>query len=338
LLLFNEILSHGFDGQHFINGLASHFRDLLVCKDPSTLILLEVGANIRLNYQKQAEACPVDFLFAGIKLCNECDLAYRDSRNKRLLVELTLIRLAQLSDSKKKIAQLIEEEKATPILPFTNINQTTSFERKEQVPPVLPDDTRRINSTEPIPAATPSTSNQSPPATTGQSTDEGVLASLRSIRSLGSIRSRNGHVSDSSNASSADVQSESQPSADLTSQAKPYSIEQLMAAWSIFAATLSDDIHLANGLKTSPVNQLKDHLYEVVVSNQVLLKKMEELRPRLETYLQHTLQNSHIQLTVRLDENQSASQPYTSKEKLEAMMQKNPDLAVFCRTFGLDPD
>ncbi len=97
LLLFNDVLNKGFDGSHFITGLSSHFRDLLVAKDAVTLPLLEVGASIRQRYQEQAQKCPLPFLYRAMKLCNECDLNYRVSKNKRLLVELTLIQVAQLT-------------------------------------------------------------------------------------------------------------------------------------------------------------------------------------------------------------------------------------------------
>jgi DNA polymerase-3 subunit gamma/tau len=108
LLLLNEILEKGFDGHHFISGLATHFRDLLVCKDESTLALFEVGASIRERYKEIARKCPEQLLFRAIELANQCDLDYRDSRNKRLLLELTLIQLCQLRengqtpDNKKK--------------------------------------------------------------------------------------------------------------------------------------------------------------------------------------------------------------------------------------------
>lgn len=104
LLIFNEILNKGFEAQNFINGLSSHFRNLMVCKDPQTVQLLDVGANVKEQYQKQAlsDACNNDFLYKALMVCNQCDLNYRVSKNKRLLVELTLIRLCQLSDEKKK--------------------------------------------------------------------------------------------------------------------------------------------------------------------------------------------------------------------------------------------
>lgn len=101
LVMFNEILSKGFDGQNFINGLASHLRDVMVSRDAATLPLLEVGDAIKKKYQAQAKLCTSEFLYDALDLCNECDLVYRTSKNKRLLVELTLIRLAQLAGQKK---------------------------------------------------------------------------------------------------------------------------------------------------------------------------------------------------------------------------------------------
>lgn len=110
LLILNDILNKGFDGQHVITGLASHFRDLLVCRDSEALILFEVGASIRERYLEMAKRCPDSLLFKAIGLSNTCDLNYRASNNKRLLLELTLIQLCQLqgvtsgegADSKKK--------------------------------------------------------------------------------------------------------------------------------------------------------------------------------------------------------------------------------------------
>jgi len=99
LLLLNEILEKGFDGQHIITGLASHFRDLLVSKDESTLVLFDVGASIRDHYKETAIRCPDKLLFKAIELANQCDLNYRESRNKRLLLELTFIQFCQLSET-----------------------------------------------------------------------------------------------------------------------------------------------------------------------------------------------------------------------------------------------
>ena len=122
LLLFNEVLNKGFEGSHFVTGLASHFRDLLVSKDPVTLPLLEVGASTRQRYGDQAQRCPLPFLYRAMKLCNDCDLNYRVSRNKRLLVELTLIQLAQLTPEGEEVPggrspQPVRKPIATPQQP-----------------------------------------------------------------------------------------------------------------------------------------------------------------------------------------------------------------------------
>jgi DNA polymerase-3 subunit gamma/tau len=101
LLLFNDILDHGFDGHHFITGLSSHFRDVMVCKDQVTIQLLEVGGEIREKYKTQAMSCDNDFLIGALQIANECDLQYKASQNKRLLVELAVIKIAQLTLKKK---------------------------------------------------------------------------------------------------------------------------------------------------------------------------------------------------------------------------------------------
>ena len=98
LLLLNEIISHGFNGHLFINGLASHFRNLLVCLNSETVSLLEVGKTIKPKYQEQSKSCNVSFLIQGLAICRECDTEYRASKNKRLLVELTLMQLASINN------------------------------------------------------------------------------------------------------------------------------------------------------------------------------------------------------------------------------------------------
>jgi len=104
LIAFNNILSKGFEGHHFINGLASHFRDLLVAKDPATLQLLEVGDRTKKQYLEQAKKSDLRFLMQAIDLANQCDLNYKTSKNQRLLVELSLMKIASITfDGKKKI-------------------------------------------------------------------------------------------------------------------------------------------------------------------------------------------------------------------------------------------
>ena len=103
LISYNDILAKGFDGHHFIAGLASHFRDLLVCQNPVTLVLLESGEQAKLLYQKQSSHASQSFLLQGIELANDCDLKYKNSQNQRLLVELCLMQIASITfDGEKK--------------------------------------------------------------------------------------------------------------------------------------------------------------------------------------------------------------------------------------------
>jgi len=102
MMVFDEILADGFDSHNFILGLAKHFRDLLVSKDIATLTLLEVGENIKEKYKSQSAACPTDFLFQALDVTGQCDLNFKTSRNQRLLVEMTLVKLARLVLDKKK--------------------------------------------------------------------------------------------------------------------------------------------------------------------------------------------------------------------------------------------
>ena len=103
LVAYNDILSKGFDGHHFVSGLASHFRDLLVSKTPATLSLLEVGEQAQKLYAVQSQKASQEFLLKGIDLANDCDLKYKVSQNQRLLVELCLMQLASITfDGEKK--------------------------------------------------------------------------------------------------------------------------------------------------------------------------------------------------------------------------------------------
>jgi len=102
LLLFNEVLNKGFDPRNFINGYAAHLRDLMVCKNPETIQLMEVGAGIKEKYLKQSMEVSLPFLYAGLEICNQADIQFRSSRNQRLTIELALVKLSNLNEAQKK--------------------------------------------------------------------------------------------------------------------------------------------------------------------------------------------------------------------------------------------
>ncbi|MCD6566053.1 MAG: DNA polymerase III subunit gamma/tau [Bacteroidales bacterium] len=132
LMIFNEILSKGFDGHNFINGLSNHFRDLLVCKDEVTLPLLEIGASVRDQYLKQTVNCSIDFLYKALDICSFADINFKSSKNQRLHVELTLVKLCMLTmpanetEEKKKINK--KEEKPSSNSPELVRNGKTKYE------------------------------------------------------------------------------------------------------------------------------------------------------------------------------------------------------------------
>lgn len=108
LLAFDDILSKGFDGHHFVAGLASHFRDLMVCKTPATLSLLDIGDHGKTLFEQQSQRTSMAFLLQGIEVANDCDLKYKSSQNQRLLVELCLMQLASITFE-------VEKKKLNPI-------------------------------------------------------------------------------------------------------------------------------------------------------------------------------------------------------------------------------
>ena len=116
MLIFDEILSKGFDPRNFINGYASHLRDLMVCKDPETVKLMEVGAGIREKYLAQSAQVSLPFLYSGLDICNQADIQFRASRNQRLTIELALVKLANLSEvsKKKTVSEQAEPESSLP--------------------------------------------------------------------------------------------------------------------------------------------------------------------------------------------------------------------------------
>ncbi len=143
LLLFNEILEKGFDGHHFVNGLSSHVRDVLVGKNEETIQLLELSEAIKQKYMMQAKQCSVDFLYEALQILNRCDIDYRNSQNPRLLVEIGLIQLAQIIELKKKenlatakepkLLKIDSEKKNNDELPSSLKPPVVSKEKKQQV-------------------------------------------------------------------------------------------------------------------------------------------------------------------------------------------------------------
>lgn len=326
LLILNEILAKGFDGQNIITGLAAHFRDLLVCKDEATLVLFEVGASIRERYKAMAKLCPEGLLFKAIELANTCDLNYRTSRNKRLLIELTLIQLCQLTrpaesaDKKKATIESLNEPAATAPVTATApaTNQQAAPAPNQQAAPAPSSRFIQVPSSTPVTKPTPPT----PPAASPRSNRPPTLGSLKHM----------GQAKVSTNAASA---SSAQPLRDL---ATPFTEEALVNAWKGFAETLDKRIYLKNTLLNCLPKLAGDFVLEVKVLNPGQQETLFQAAVEILPYLRQQLQNSKIQMRVTVDESNEKHLAYTSTEKYNHLLAINPALARLQSEFNLRTD
>jgi DNA polymerase-3 subunit gamma/tau len=300
ILILNDILSHGFEGQNVITGLASHFRDLLVCKDEATIVLFEVGASIRERYKEMAKRCSEQFLFRAIELANGCDQDYKQSRNKRLLLELTMIQLSQLilpkeDESKKKL--LIE-----PINPPSGLQQPKG----------------EVSQPAPAPAA----------QSTGQPAAQAVkvprLPSMLSIKNIGKEEPKE------------EVRPEQEVREPVYST--PFTEEQLVALWDEYAETIEGNAYLKGTMVNSKPVLRENFFFEVFVFNTVQQDELINECAQLLVFLRRKLNNTLIQMSVRVNENSDKKTVYTTAEKYQHLIGLNPMLARLKDEFNLSTD
>lgn len=304
LLIFNEVLNKGFDAHHFITGLSSHFRDLLVSKDEKTIVLLEVGSDIAGKYNEQAKKCSSNFLFQALKISNDCDLNYRISKNKRLLVELALIRICQLSDEKKK--SIIEEDEKIPLKKFDELSVPVSDENQAQ--PNL-----RQSSTMPL--------NNSPivKTTAQQQAKKNIHKRPESISISASIHS------EKTTDSTEDKQSAENNQAAVSSD---YSETDLTNAWKKFAEKLPiEKIGLSSFMLNSLPVKVDEHAYEVMVSNVMQERELKLAMQDILTYISENIGNNIVSISMRQLEKTEIKRSLSPEEQFKKMMEKNPALA-----------
>lgn len=317
LIIFNDILNNGFEGGHFITGLSSHFRDLLVSKDTSTLALLEVGASIRERYKTQAQKCPAQFLFRAMKLCNDCDLNYRTSKNKRLLVELTLIQVAQLTteaddDSHGRSPKQI-------IKPLFN-KQPVQTQQSAQMPtsettalaaPVVAQVRQQVS-----PAAKP----------------EKKIPTLSAGSISVSIKNTVKEQHTEENKPIVAPYQEAKINEDYVVYEK-----DLQYYWRKFASKLpTEETATAGRMMNMSVKLLNDTTFEVMIDNELVEKYMRSMVRPIEIYLREKLHNSKVTMTMRISETSENVRAYSRVERFQMLSQKNPNLLKLKEVFGLE--
>ena len=340
LLLLNDVLNKGFDASHFVTGLSSHFRDLLVSKDAVTLPLLEVGASIRERYQAQAQKCPLPFLYRAMKLCNDCDLNYRASKNKRLLVELTLIQVAQLTAEGDDVSGgRSPKQTIKPVF-----SQASSAAPSQQRPVQQAAATQPAPASQPTQPASPSPQPQQSfgsQATATRPTPTAVLMAqgkeekkipVMKMSGLG-VSIRHPHTDEEKKQAAAQVvQQNVQPEEDFI-----FNEKDVNYYWQEYAGQLpQEQTALAKRMQVIHLTMLNATTFEAVVENDIAAKEFSELIPTLQDYLRKRLKNSKATMTVRVSAPTEKVRAYSRVEKFQLMAQKNNALLQLKDEFGLE--
>jgi DNA polymerase-3 subunit gamma/tau len=327
LLQFNHTISKGFDGHHYIAGLASHFRDLLVCKTPETLDLLEVGDQTREKYLKQAQKASQSFLLKGIELANDCDLKYKTSRNQRLLVELCLMQLASITyDGEKKNsnshfiipASYFKGKGITPIpviRPSITENPLESSIVNEPEPNIAKEASPEKDIAKKLAEKRPKIIlNKQSKATSGLS--------------LSSIKKKKEHLI---RQMEVVIDEENLPT-------DSFSEKHMQAAWEEFVVNLEKKgkYNLASILRIDTPKLSSETVINVVFPNSTNKVEVERQQYDLLAYLRKKLNNFSVTLDITVNEELEKQYAYTPIEKYEKLKEKNPNIDLLRKTFDLD--
>lgn len=332
LMCYNQILSKGFDGHHFIMGLASHFRDLLVCQNPSTIELLEVGEQVKALYFDQAKKTSQQFLIEAINLANDCDLKYKSSQNQRLLVELCLMKLASLTfkDEKKKSTDGLNNKIIPPSYFSQKASAKTKTENADSV--AEPEHVNREKETankeekavEIKPAETKPTNNVSDLNLKISSLEN--RKKRTSALSLRNARKRN-EVSL--------IEEEDKDTKNLPASA--FTQEQLVKYWNKFAAMMEKKgrFNLWSHL-TMQEPKAEGALIHLEFPNNTIKTELEQEKHELLHFLREKLNNYTVDLSITVNEEMKQTVPYSEKDKYEYLKEKNPAIEKLRKALDLD--
>ncbi len=308
LLLFNEVLEKGFDAQNFVVGFCQHLRDVLVSKDAQTTVLLETSDSIRQRYAEQAARCPLPFLFKSLELSNKCDIEYRAAKNKRLTVEVMLI----------KICQLLTAQTMQPTQGLQPTHPT----------PQPSSHTPHPASRTPYPAPTQSTTYTPPPVSRPQH----VIS-----RSNGMPRT----VSINPNRTAAATENE--PSAEKKEEPvaahrnKPFTADNLDEAWLTLPSIFTTELRLKATLIKAPHRLISPTQLQISVANTMQEEEILNHKAQILKELRNRLQNDDIEIVTFVDDS-LVHHVATAQQQFEKMLKQHPDLVLFVQQFGLVVD
>ena len=340
MLLLNSIIEKGFDGGNLINGLASHVRNVLMAKDASTLILLEVSKQQRDKYAEQAQRCPTRFLYTALKIMNQCDLNYRQSSNKRLLVELTLIQVAQITQPEDTADGAGRSPKRLKSL-FIHLT-TARNTAAQQV--ATPGKNLGYGTNKTGTAALSVVSNDTEALSQAMTA---AANTITSAASLASAQTDNKPKPKAIKLSGLGITFQSlkrkqeaavKQEAEITNKEEneEFTQELLELQWLSMCNRMPQKmIALASRMKN-----VKPHIsnfpeIEIVVDNQILLDQINEIKGRIRVTLAKALHNGSVNLTLRLAEAEEISRKLTKKEVFDELM-KQKEVRSFVESMGLE--
>ncbi len=336
LLLFDEILSKGFDGSHFISGLSEHFRNLLISKDTATLKLLEVSEGIKTKYLQQSQAASVSFMLSAMNIANQCELNYKLSKNQRLQVELALLKMCHLPSAFNMLTAPAAEMSATAgqikKKPDTPELKPAPEEKAKEELPVLSDPPMVYNKPEPK-AAEPAKNGHEPPP---EEKAKIFIPNLHTASTSVKIPS----LKDLGNKTAAEVAEEEDPY--LKGEDKEdFTIEDFLKHWSDYAAKIkaeNKNMSLFTVFTSNAPVMLEPYKFEVIVGNKSQETLFRDDKHNILNFLRTSLKNFDIEVQTRIDEIKAAKRPYTTSEKFQHMASKNPQLAELKKRFNLETD
>lgn len=340
LLFFDEILSRGFDGAHFIAGLSEHFRNLLVSKDQSTLKLLEVSEGIRNKYLQQSQAGSVSFLLSAMNIANQCDVSYKLSKNQRLQVELALLKMCHLPSAFNMATTPLTATPATegPLKkkPDTSVIAPPQESKIINETGVLSDLPPVYNKTTQVPGNPPTSVNLPTPVkeTAPVATEKPKI--FIPSPSLGSFS-----IPSLTDAGKTEEEILEEEDPYLKGDAREeFTMDSFLKHWSDFAAKVKADgkKNLVTIFTSNAPRMIKPYEFEVLVGNKVQENLFKEERAEMHNFLRSRLNNFTIEVNARVDEQEVVRKPYTTSEKFQHMASRNPQLMELRNRFNLDFD
>lgn len=323
LLLLNEVLNKGFDAANFVSGFAKHLRDVLVAHDTATIQLIETSDAIRQHYKQQAAYTPAVWIFKALDIIVDAETAYRTSKNKRLTVELMLIRLANLAAP----AQPATKE-ALPAPQVTAQAAKPAPQNAQPAQTLNPSNTQTFKPSNAQPAQAAPQMPQMPQMPN--------IPNLPNIPSLGALSGKAGQSSVSDRGPSS--LSDSGPSGEAgqnTQRNTPFTADQLNGAWVGLKSTFKKEQRLVAMLDAHRPRLIDDHTALITFVNPWQEEEFKKFSRQILTILRNNLQNDTLLLQTVVAENMAPKRAYTAEEKYRVLQEQNPYLAEFKKQFDM---